>query len=66
MKAEEIGSCKHSTRLLLFFDGTYVLGRNGILLRNSNLLRWICHKFLSLFLCSDFPMDQMHLNKFII
>ena len=24
MKAEEIGSCKHSTRLLLFFDGTYV------------------------------------------
>ena len=24
MKAEEIGSCKHSTRLLLFFVGTYV------------------------------------------
>ena len=24
MKAEEIGSYKHSTRLLLFFDGTYV------------------------------------------
>ena len=42
------------------------LGRNGILLQNSNLLHWIRHKFLSLFLCSDFRKDQMHLNKFKI
>ena len=43
-----------------------VLGRNAILLRNSNLLRWIRHNFLLLFLSSDFPKDQKHLNNFKI
>ena len=39
------------------------VGRNGILLQNSNLLHWICHKFLLLFLCSDSPKDQVQVNK---
>ena len=45
---------------------TSKLRRIGIQLLIWNLLRWICHKFLSHFSCSEFLLDQKHWNNFKI
>ena len=55
-----------NTIAVYLWKTTCIIGRNGIQLAIWNLLRWICHFFLSHFFLFRLSKCQMHQNNFKI